>query len=83
MSVGVPCLRTRTSGTSLLIEENVTGRSVPVDRDAFIQAAMEFLNDPHALSRMGQAAARLIRDKFTFQQQLTATLDLYRSLAKL
>jgi glycosyltransferase involved in cell wall biosynthesis len=83
MSVGVPCLRTRTSGTSLLIEENVTGRSVPVDRQTFINAAIEFLYDPDALARMGQASARLIREKFTFEQQLTATLDLYRHLAKL
>src|SRR5581483_4338890 len=70
MSVGVPCLRTRTSGTSLLIEENRTGRSVPVDRVAFISAAIEFLSDPDALRRMGAASAQLIREKFTFQQQL-------------
>jgi glycosyltransferase involved in cell wall biosynthesis len=83
MSVGVPCLRTRTSGTSLLIQENVTGRSVPVDRDKFLSAAIGFLSDQEALARMGRAAAQLIREKFTFQQQLQSTLDLYRSLAKL
>jgi glycosyltransferase involved in cell wall biosynthesis len=80
MSVGVPCLRTQTSGTGLLINENVTGRSVPVDHDAFIEAAIEFLSDPVALKQMGQNAAKLIREKFTFDQQLSATLDLYRSL---
>ena len=83
MSVGVPCLRTRTSGTKELIIENVTGRSVPIDRDAFIAAAIEFLADKDSLRRMGQAAASLIREKFTFQQQLAATLDLYRSMTKL
>jgi glycosyltransferase involved in cell wall biosynthesis len=83
MSVGVPCLRTRTSGTSQLIQENVTGRSVPIDRDTFIRAAIEFLSNPQELNRMGRAAAALIREKFTFQHQLSATLDLYRSLTKL
>jgi hypothetical protein len=30
---------------------------------------------------MGQASAELIREKYTFQQQLDATLALYRRLA--
>ncbi len=83
MSVGVPCLRTQTSGTSLLIDENVTGRSTPVDRDPFIMTAIEFLSNPDALKSMGRRAAQLIRDKFTFQQQLKATLDLYQRLTTL
>jgi glycosyltransferase involved in cell wall biosynthesis len=83
MSVGVPVLRTRTSGTRSLIVENATGRSVPIDRDAFIGAALEFLSDADALKAMGRAASQLIRQKFTFHQQLTATLDLYRSLVTL
>jgi glycosyltransferase involved in cell wall biosynthesis len=83
MSVGVPCLRTRTSGTSQLIAEDVTGRSVAVDRDAFIAAAEDFLSDHAALRTMGRNAATLIREKFTFEQQVSRTLDLYRSLARL
>jgi L-malate glycosyltransferase len=83
MSVGVPCLRTRTSGTKSLIVENVTGRSVPVDHDAFLAAAMEFLDDGDALHRMGRAAAAHIRANFRFDQQLSATLDLYRRLVTL
>jgi glycosyltransferase involved in cell wall biosynthesis len=83
MSVGVPCLRTRTSGTAQLIVQDVTGRSVPVDREAFIDAAAQFLSDAAALRTMGANAARLIREKFTFDQQVARTLDLYRSLARL
>jgi glycosyltransferase involved in cell wall biosynthesis len=83
MSVGVPALRTRTSGTSQLIVENVTGRSVPVDREAFIAAAIEFLSDAASLKSMSANAARLIREQFTFDQQVARTLDLYRSLARL
>ena len=83
MSAGVPVLRTRTSGTRSLIVENVTGRSVPIDREAFLTAALEFLSNADALKTMGRAASQLIRTNFTFQQQLSATLDLYQSLVKL
>lgn len=81
MSVGVPVLRTRTSGTSELIIENVTGRSVAINHDEFIAAAIEFLKDEEALRRMGSAAAEHIREHFTFDQQVQRTIELYRLLA--
>jgi len=81
MSVGVPVLRTRTSGTRELIIEDVTGRSVPINRDDFIAGAVDFLIDLPALRRMGAAAAEHVRMHFTFELQLARTLDLYRSLA--
>jgi glycosyltransferase involved in cell wall biosynthesis len=80
MSVGVPVLRTRTSGTLLQIVENVTGRSTDIDHDAFIAAAKDFLGDRDRLARMGEAAARHVREKFPFELQLTGTIDLYRRL---
>lgn len=80
MASGVPCLRTRTSGCSELIEEGVTGRSVPIDRDAFVAAAVEFLGDLDALRRMGDAARRRIVEHFTFDRQVERTLELYRRL---
>jgi glycosyltransferase involved in cell wall biosynthesis len=80
MSVGVPVLRTRTSGTSELIVEGVTGRSTPIDHDAFIAAAKDFLADGEALGRMGQAAAEHIRRSFTFDEQVERTIELYRHL---
>jgi glycosyltransferase involved in cell wall biosynthesis len=83
MSVGVPVLRTRTSGSALQIVENVTGRSTPIDHDAFIAAAKDYLSDPAALLRMGQAAAIHVREHFPFERQLTETLDLYRRLITL
>jgi glycosyltransferase involved in cell wall biosynthesis len=83
MSVGVPVLRTRTSGAHLQIVENVTGRSTPIDHDAFVAAAKDFLRDPQQLARMGEAAARHVREHFPFQMQLNQTLDLYRRLITL
>lgn len=81
MCVGVPVLRTRTAGTEELIVENVTGRSTPIDREAFLAAAGEFLADLPALARMGTAAAGHIRRAFTFEIQLEQTLRLYQQLA--
>ena len=81
MSVGVPVLRTRTSGTRELIIEDVTGRSVPINRDQFIAEAVDFLSDLPALRKMGAAAAEHVRKNFAFDLQLARTIDLYRSLA--
>lgn len=80
MSVGRPVLRTCTAGTAEHIVEGVTGRSVPVDREAFLGAAAEFLADREELSRMGQAAAEHVRANLTFDHQLDRTLTLYRRL---
>ena len=81
MSVGIPVLRTRTSGTRELILEDVTGRSVPINRDLFIAEAIDFLSDLPPLRRMGAAAAEHVRKNFTFDLQLARTIELYRSLA--
>jgi glycosyltransferase involved in cell wall biosynthesis len=80
MCAGVPVLRTRTSGTKELIVEGVTGRSVEIDRAAFVREAMEFLSDRDGLRRMGISAAEHIRRNFTFERQLTQTLALYERL---
>ena len=80
MSVGRPVLRTRTAGTSQQIIEGVTGRSVPIDKSAFIEAAIRFLSDDTALKAMGQAAARHVREHLTFNRQVEQTLMLYRHM---
>lgn len=81
MCSGVPVLRTRTSGTAELIIEGVTGRSVPIDHDAFLDAAVVMLRDRDALSCMGLAAAKHLRDNFTFEKQVEQTIELYRRLS--
>lgn len=80
MASGRPVLRTRTAGTEEHVVEGVTGRSVAVDREAFVAAALEFLADRQALDRMGAAGARHVRAHLTFAQQLERTLALYRRL---
>lgn len=82
MAVGVPVLRTKTSGTAELIHEDVTGRAVPIDHDAFVHAGVEMLALPdRRLREMGAAASQHVRTHFTFDRQLEQTLALYRRLA--
>jgi glycosyltransferase EpsD len=81
MSVGVPVFRTRTAGAAELIVEGETGRSVAIERDAFVREAVDFLADGDALARMSRAAARHVREHFTFDRQLAETLGLYAELA--
>jgi glycosyltransferase involved in cell wall biosynthesis len=84
MAVGVPVLRTKTSGTAELIQEDVTGRSVPIDHDAFVRGGVDFLSLPdEQLRRMGAAASEHVRRNFTFERQFEQTLALYRTLATL
>ena len=80
MSVGVPVLRTHTSGTAETIVENVTGQSTSIDHDAFIVAAIAFLSDPQRLRSMGHAAASHVREHLTSQNQIDRTVTLYRQL---
>jgi len=81
MSVGVPILRTQTSGTMQLVQENVTGRSVPIQREAFIAAAIEMLSSPRSLQAMGLHASQLVHSRYTFERQVDETTELYRRLA--
>ena len=81
MSVGVPVLRTRTSGTRELVLEDVTGRSVPINHDQFVAESVSFLSDLPALRRMGAAAAEHVRRNFTFDLQFARTIEMYRMLA--
>jgi glycosyltransferase involved in cell wall biosynthesis len=81
MSVGVPIVRTRTSGTAETVVEHVTGISTPIDREAFIAAAEAFLRQPdERLTEMGQAAAAHVRKHLTFERQTGRTIELYRRL---
>lgn len=82
MCVGRPVLRTRTAGTEEMIIEGVTGRSVPIDQRAFLDAAIPFLADRPALGTLGANAARHIRQNLTFDRQVERTLELYRSLIR-
>ena len=80
MSVGRPVLRTRTAGASEQIIEGATGLSVPVERTAFVESAIQLMTDHNNLKKMGLTAAQHVRTNLTFDQQLEQTLALYGRL---
>ena len=80
MSVGRPVLRTQAAGAEEMIVQGVTGVSVPIDRAAFVEAALSFLADKSALASMGVAAAEHVRRHLAFDRQFEQTVSLYRRL---
>lgn len=83
LCTGLPVLRTRTSGTHETIIENVTGRSVPIEKAAFTRALDEMLQNREALRAMSSACAAHAREHLRFDGQIHRTLALYRSIATL
>jgi len=80
MACGLPVVRTHTSGTTETIIENVTGRSTPIDRAAFVACAIDTLHDQDACQRMGQQASIVARQRFDIAQQIDQTLALYQRI---
>jgi len=81
MSTGLPVCRTRTAGSAELIQENITGITTAIDRQAFVTAAIEFLSDDESLKKMSASAPRHIRENFSFERQLEQTIALYTRIA--
>jgi len=84
MSVGRPVFRTDTAGAEEQIIDNntggTTGRVVPIDRKQFIDEAMRFLADRQELHRMGQHAAKYVRQELAIDRQIEQTVALYGRL---
>lgn len=83
LSTGLPVLRTQTSGTHETIIENITGRSVAIDKAAFISACRDMLANPASLRAMRNDCAVHARERLRFDQQIHRTLALYQSIATL
>jgi glycosyltransferase involved in cell wall biosynthesis len=81
MSVGVPVCRTATAGSAELILDKINGRITPIDREAFVTAAIEFLSDESSRRKMSQNAPARIREHFSFERQLREMTELYYHLA--
>ncbi|MEL7239249.1 MAG: glycosyltransferase, partial [Planctomycetota bacterium] len=88
MSVGVPHVRTRTSGFSETLGLSTQSPASPglagwcstIDNADFVATAKQVLNDPGGLRFRGERAAQLVREHFTYEQQLAGTIALYRQL---
>ena len=62
------------------MRDGVTGRVVPIDHDAFVDAAIAMLQNPAMLRDMGIVAANFARAELAFDTQVEQTLAVYRRL---
>jgi len=81
-SQAMPCISTRVSGVTELLEDGVTGLVVaPDDPDALAAALSRAIGDPELRLRLGSAAETLVRNEFDHQASVRELVDLLRTSA--
>ena len=82
MAAGLPVIAARGGAVSENIEEDVTGRLVPVnDPDALTQAIFSLLEDQQSAENRAKAAKTAAREKFSWEKAAESMLELYQSIA--
>ena len=74
---------TRTGGIPEVVEDGVTGLLVPPrDAEALAKAIRTLLTDRALRERLGKAGLRRVRERFTVDRMVAATLRVYARLAR-
>lgn len=78
-SQGLPCVSTRVSGVTELLEDGATGLVVaPDDPDALATALAQAISDPALRYRLGTAAEELVRTRFDHHASVTELVELLK-----
>jgi glycosyltransferase involved in cell wall biosynthesis len=81
MSCGLPCAVTKISGTTDLITHGESGMLFEVnDEESFASALRPLVLDRDTRKRIGQRAAAIIREKYSFDQVADRYLALYHEM---
>jgi glycosyltransferase involved in cell wall biosynthesis len=79
MAGGTPVIATMSEGAREIIEDDQTGRLVPIgDVEALAKAICGLLSDPAQRARLSANAARAVRERFSLERMLEATEEIYR-----
>jgi glycosyltransferase involved in cell wall biosynthesis len=71
MAAGIPCVASNVSSIPEIVQDGVTGTLHAVgDSGALAEAIVTILSDRTRARSMGEAGARIARDKFTFTRML-------------
>lgn len=82
MAAGVPVIATASEGAREIVEPNQTGRQVPIgDVDAIAQAIHELLDDGSERDRLSRNAEITAGERFSLQQMVDRTEQLYAEVA--
>ena len=77
-----PVVATAVDGTPEVVRDGSTGHLVPpADPAALTRAMLGLLRDPDGARRMGQAGREWVLARFDVTRHVTATADVYRSVA--
>ncbi|MEI6633619.1 MAG: glycosyltransferase [Chlamydiota bacterium] len=78
MASGKAVVATRVGGNSEMIDDGINGVLVPVgDPDAIARAVGRLLRDEHARRRMGEAARKTVRERFSVETMTRSICDIY------
>ena len=81
MSCGLPCVVTRISGTTDLIDHNVSGMLFAVNDEAsFLQAILPLMHSRELRRKIGSAASAGIRQSLSSKKSAERYLRLYQSM---
>jgi glycosyltransferase involved in cell wall biosynthesis len=82
MALGKPVIASAAGGNPELVTDGEDGLLVPpLDPAAWAAALERLLVDPALAARVGEAARRTARERFSLERTVSRTLQLYRSLA--
>jgi glycosyltransferase involved in cell wall biosynthesis len=83
MASGVPVIASMSEGAREIIDDNQTGRLVPIgDVDALAKVICELLFDPAQRRSLSANAGRAVRERFSLERMLEATEEVYRQALK-
>jgi len=78
MAAGVPVVATASEGAREIIEDDQTGRLVPVgDVEAMATAIVEVLNDRTVRKRLADNALANVQEKFSLDRMVELTIQVY------
>jgi glycosyltransferase involved in cell wall biosynthesis len=82
MSAGVPVIASNVGGLPEVIRDGENGLLVENDEEAIRQAIRELQEDPERARRIGDAARHTVMERFTVEQMVRRTMDVYRQVTQ-
>ncbi len=81
MSLGVPCIVSKTGGLQDVVEDGVSGFHVPVgDVDAIKTKLIELIRDPELRKKVGVAARKRVAEHYDLKQNAAIMIREYEKL---